>query len=1542
MFHQGVLLLDEVDSLLDPLRSELNWPLGQRVPLDLAGGHEASTSDSVRSELFQGIRYTLPFHLLDAVFVAATGCAETVNCAGRNEAQAALGALTEKMREGRRDMKLQTAPHLVLLSRDFYVKEMLPHLADWASLYLEERLQGALSDQDLRSYLRKPGTTALREMPVFASKLINLAVSWIHSLLPYMLSKVHRVAYGLLDGSGLEAAGERASARRRVLKLRHSRQLLAVPFVGKDTPSVSSEFSHPDVLIGFTIMAYRLGGLRHADVHTLLGVLVDDMKLSSSVPYHRREACRAYVQIVCRAGGRVRGFTQDGRWVADLCEVEQRQRRHAASLMPSLDGSDCMEEERRRVPPLELLELADPEQTGVIFRLMRHSPLAIQYLLTRHSFLVGTLDHHEHQIIASGQELAGPQLFGLCLGFSGTPNDLLPRKMGNCQYASGDDGRMLDALSNEGTVSMYELGAWTPQGLLDLVATARSHDGRTTKYHALIDTGALVTGMGNYDVAEYLLRHGLRGMDGVLFLNEKDERVVLERDGYKVVELAQCGLAPERRFTFYDHVHTTGMDVKQPVVCTACLTLSKDMVFRDYAQGAYRMRGIGRGQGIELFVTREVMALVQKAACAVEGVTEAARAQRVLGLRRKPSVWNQCAIVDIIVWLVLNGIRAEERKHQLLCHQDLRNLWRSAASTCLGTIPEDLNSWLQDARTQAAMELLRGRADFLVPTAGARLPGDAHMAKMRQDVDVHFAGEIPIWPNEEIRVKSQMDAQVILSALAPQQGLSRGELSRRGAVGEDADFGQFDLGFDGEQVREQEQNVEQDREEEQEHEVEVEEEAVATHQGATERNYAREDEAERPWPLEYLWAVPGNVRSAPFYPMAEFAVNKGVLNQSCNPLEGLTSSLLLSDNLYRRTWRLSSVRRLRNVICFLEWVPDVAKLKRSKADVLPPDARNCLREAFEIYGQAGTGVIDGQEAQMLFQALDLASEGQTLVPHLLASGLPLTLPKIEEEIAAQVSRQIQSGRYFVALSLQEAEHLRASMHRLRPEVLPPGCGIALRCLGNKEVCLDDSLLEAYGPVLEIDDLPYQLQAAEQLLRFINSAGDFQPFELRVLHRALQPTKLADRLPWWLDVRSCRRRPQGRWQQLPAASVFTKADEFGSLPTKALLSRVRWALAARRLSPEEAFTLMAGTKSSTLQSAKFREGLERLGICPTGGASAGCFAEAVDTLFKQLGQVGKGLGLDQFRSVMDLGSADWEAVGGLATSSVCTTRTMAASMSGEKKGDATRAKMLVGRPSLYDAAYGAGCAPSPLARLTPEMCKQLPLGRFKLKWQRHAKFLPLWTSAGTPNERPLSIWAANQLVPTGRLHGLRKGSNAVKERIAVGHYACAFFGAPPDAFLLEVTDVEESGVFAGHARVPLTRFLNTFFPHPVRFRQVWRRHSKEASDSLCIWEPIPPASAFVALGMVATAGDDAPSLRQVRCVPRPWAERVADANAGRLLWTGGGGDAGQAHFWDLGAASSQQSFSAPFRATVGPEAQLSVCHVMTPKPGKFYASLPPGM
>ena len=127
-------------------------------------------------------------------------------------------------------------------------------------------------------------------------------------------------------------------------------------------------------------------------------------------------------------------------------------------------------------------------------------------------------------------------------------------------------------------------------------------------FSALIDTGALITGMSNEEVARFLLANGLsqRGIEGVVFLDDLDRKMVLVAATGRVVRLSECGIDKDKRFAFYDQVHTTGMDIKQAPDARAVLTIGKDMTFRDYAQGAFRMRQIGQGQTIHLFIISEV------------------------------------------------------------------------------------------------------------------------------------------------------------------------------------------------------------------------------------------------------------------------------------------------------------------------------------------------------------------------------------------------------------------------------------------------------------------------------------------------------------------------------------------------------------------------------------------------------------------------------------------------------------------------------------------------------------------------------------------------------------------------------------------------------------------------------------------------------------------------------------------------------------------------------------------------------------------------
>ena len=119
LFKTGCLLLDEVDMLLHPLKSELNWPIGEKLPLDftLGAGDEGP-----------GLRWRIPFHLLDALFYATDG-RMTVDFKKSHEAIIILDKITAAVERGVSANVLQTTPHLVLLDKEFYQTALMPLLA---------------------------------------------------------------------------------------------------------------------------------------------------------------------------------------------------------------------------------------------------------------------------------------------------------------------------------------------------------------------------------------------------------------------------------------------------------------------------------------------------------------------------------------------------------------------------------------------------------------------------------------------------------------------------------------------------------------------------------------------------------------------------------------------------------------------------------------------------------------------------------------------------------------------------------------------------------------------------------------------------------------------------------------------------------------------------------------------------------------------------------------------------------------------------------------------------------------------------------------------------------------------------------------------------------------------------------------------------------------------------------------------------------------------------------------------------------------------
>lgn len=537
LFRAGCLIMDEVDLLLHPLKSELNFPIGEKHPLD-----------------FSPERWTCAIHALDAVFyVECKRMSVPFHQSGR--AHRILETLERVIHDGYHRRALQRSPHLVLLNVEWYHEQMRPVLASWMMLWLEANHVAGLTPRQVELYItggtervseaREGGCAEVEELLGIMDskldeksfKLLNLAKEWLRTFMPFCLQKIDRVSFGLLS---TEEYG-------RLLKtephMPRSRFKLAIPFVGKDVPSRASEFAHPDVIIGLTILAYRYEGLRQPDFEQdVVALLRADFERELG-PYPLRKSSQLYASFVEQAGGRIKGAKPAGSSASAASATN-------ASL--SLEVAD--DDEERTVVPLSLLKQSNDEQMSRLYGLLRKLPACVHWLLEQQVF-PSFMQHQLLKLSASGQELGGAALFGTRIGFSGTPSDLLPLDLGRCGYERGAEGKMMHVLSNPHVVNTQAVGVgWTVRSLLEQVATAQP------RLNALIDTGALITGLSNLSVARTLLALGLASWcEGVVFLDENDEKMILIRATGRVLKLSQCGISVDKRFAFYDQIHTTGM-----------------------------------------------------------------------------------------------------------------------------------------------------------------------------------------------------------------------------------------------------------------------------------------------------------------------------------------------------------------------------------------------------------------------------------------------------------------------------------------------------------------------------------------------------------------------------------------------------------------------------------------------------------------------------------------------------------------------------------------------------------------------------------------------------------------------------------------------------------------------------------------------------------------------------------------------------------------------------------------------------------------------
>ncbi|CAH0482965.1 unnamed protein product [Peronospora belbahrii] len=1080
LWQSGILIMDEVDVLLHPLRSELNFPIGNKFPIDLAA-----------------YRWELPIYLIDAVLVSPT----TVTALSGLILQ--LHAVLE---EGYAAHTLQRFPHLVLLDMEFYEARMLPLLSKIAIEWLLKLFRMSkmeVSVDQIKYYLECPSTqlhmnasirsdieTGLSESSI---KLLNLARDWLHTILPHVLSKINRVSYGLLRGEHQSAAASGNNSGGNA----HSRLMLAVPFIGKDVPSRSSEFAHPDVLIGLTILAYRYEGIRVFDLVRIVSQLKQDFSRQLG-PRDQRPSCAMF-----------REWVQSGL---------------AAILSENKETSGG-------VLPLPLFQLRDTSQVARLHLLVAKLPAVVYYYVRQHVF-PSCMNFQKLKISACGHELGSNSLFANRIGFSGTPSNLLPMDLGECYYEPSSDGSIFESLTNKRIVSVERKVKWTARSLLLDIARAQP------PVHALIDTGALITGFNNQEVAIFLLANLPAEMEGVVYLDENDRQMILLRDHNAPMPLVQCGLDPSKRFTFYDQVHTTGMDIKQCVNARAVVTLGKDMTFRDYAQGAYRMRGIATGQTICLFLIPEIenrirheMKLAQ-----IEITTQASAQQRLDEF-----------LLLVPAWLLTNSMRMESMQLVQLSFQELHNTWRKRALHSL--LDEIAAATAKNASLASRLRRFVGCDD------------DVAKAWLRKCigifcVEISYAVDAAV-PTKKILsdvigklIESHKDFLQTNEDMAcvanVQQRLAHSTGNQQEVLAEDGSE-QGDLRLTAEVVHENEAEAEEEAEEE----AEQEEQKMSA--------FTRDDEHPIPWSASVLTRRPAEpVASSPrdeqtnaaaeqqkeedanvFYPFSQFQAHA-----EC-PTIDFPTELLMSGNFFRRRWVGLGERRVKNVGLILEWSP-LLHQEAMKKVVLQ------LFTAFMT-----TAASAGNANEIAVKALQEVAEMATRSPDAIPDA-------IKDAVTATTNN---SPVYLAALSLAEGETIRRMIHKKHPVFQVSQ--VQLRTSEGELVdssSFFSSWAPKYGPTSAHAMSPREKKIAVgiQCLRFFNNEMYYFPQELELLMEGLASVFTAQ--SEWHLLTARARLQQFQQSLLRKQRQYQKKDK-GKKPQQTVTA-VHLAVALRRFDDDE--------------------------------------------------------------------------------------------------------------------------------------------------------------------------------------------------------------------------------------------------------------------------------------------------------------------------------------------------------------------------------------
>lgn len=325
------------------------------------------------------------------------------------------------------------------------------------------------------------------------------------------------------------------------------KEMGAIPYVANNTPSKTSRFDQIHELLNYTIQMTQEIGVQDWILHDHVLKLHRDLKVDS---------------------------------VGTMKKISE--------LFPGIDSMQFRNESQI------------PHIVKEIQSLFQHYPDHLDNYLIE--CVLPNITTNDQSLNSDSFDLVN--MFSCVQGFTGTPwnSESFPHRI-NTVVVAGTDGESLSILKRNSTQVqvLNPKQESSPENLIESLELE-------SNTRAFIDSGALLKGVFNHDVANLILTRVNRenpDIKEVVFYEGDNKKVLRLHEDRRVsiLDFDKSKTPPEFRFTYYDQSHSVGSDIVQYSQAQAIVSIGHNLKLRDLFQGMWRMRGLSKDQSIKLLVS---------------------------------------------------------------------------------------------------------------------------------------------------------------------------------------------------------------------------------------------------------------------------------------------------------------------------------------------------------------------------------------------------------------------------------------------------------------------------------------------------------------------------------------------------------------------------------------------------------------------------------------------------------------------------------------------------------------------------------------------------------------------------------------------------------------------------------------------------------------------------------------------------------------------------------------------------------------------------